>query len=564
LQSIHDSRHIAHNVPHFDEGHSLNPRDIHMLRRFAILLICFLLASCQQEQTTLSIRVFLVADGRERTFAYNQPVTVDEFLRDPIVGVELNELDRVEPSPFTQITDGLRVTVVRVREETDCVQSEVPYRQRTIPNEALASGEQQVSQAGKNGLLETCFRIIYSDGIESERIQTNVTEIRSPEDEIIWVGPSGEIEPVSLTGTIAYINNRNVWVMRGSSTNKRNLTTTGDIDDRYDVFSLSPDGQQLLFGRSTPEAGNLNTLWLIPDTTISTEPFPLIPGNVISASWFPGTENTILYSTAEVRNIAPQVQANNDLWKMRIDPLTGQSLGIDSIIEASNGGLYGWWGTRYKPSPDGQYIAWVQSTQIGLVDQEKGELGLPLISYPLFRTVVDWSWRATLGWSPESNFLVTTIHGEPVGLETAENSPDFDLAMTEINSGTTTELVNASGIWASPTFSPFVEQVNDSSNPVGYVAWLQARDPYNSINGEYDLVLADRDGSNQRIIFPPDGQPGIIAGRSIYLNSEFTWSPDGRHIALIYEGNLWIVNIETKASHQLTLDGGVTNVVWAR
>jgi hypothetical protein len=527
-----------------------------------MIFACFLLTGCRQEETALGIRVSLIADGRERIFAYTQPVTVDEFLRDPRVDIDLGDLDRVEPSPFTQITDGLRVTVVRVSEASECTRIEVPYRQRTIPNEALNPGEQQVSQAGVNGILETCFRVIYADGIESERIKTNETEVLSPEDEIIWVGPSGEIEPVSLTGTLAYINNRNIWLMRGNSTTKRNLTTSGDVDDRYDVFSLSPNGKILLFGRVENDSGNINSLWLIPDTAASADSVSLIPGNVISAAWEPGTENTILYSTAEVRDVAPQVQANNDLWRMRIDPLSGESLSIDPLVDASSGGLYGWWGTRFEPSPDGQQVAWVQATQIGLVDFAAGELGTPLLNYPLFRTVVDWSWRATVGWSHDSRLLIATIHGETVGLETAENSPDFDLAIADTQTGLSTKLVDGTGIWAAPQLSPV-----DSSTETtltGYIAWFQARDSFNSINGEYDLIVADRDGSNHRVIFPQEGQPGISAGRSIYLNAEFVWSPDGRQIALIYQGNLWVVNVETRAAHQLTLDGGVTNLSWAR
>jgi hypothetical protein len=531
---------------------------------FPVILLLWL-TGCRQEQTTLNIQVSLIADGRERIFAYSQPVTVDEFLRDSRVGIILGELDRVEPSPFTQITDGLRVTVVRVREENECVQSEIPYRQRTIPNEALSPGEQQVSQAGKNGMLETCFRVIYADGNESERIRTNETEVVSPEDEIIWVGPTGEIEPISVPGTLAYINNRNIWIMRGSSATKQNLTTTGDVDDRYDIFDMSLDGKQLLFGRITSnDEDSINSLWLIPDVGANATPVSLIPGNIISAGWFPGADNTIFYSTAEVRDVAPLIQASNDLWQMRIDPANGESLSINTLVEPSNGGLYGWWGTRFEPSPDGQAIAWVQATQIGLVNRAESELGSPLMTFPVFRTVVDWSWRATVGWSPDSSILVATVHGDPVGLETAENSPDFDLAIADVRNAATGKLADATGIWASPQFSPFVPDSGSTENAAGYIAWLQARDPFNSINGEYDLVVADRDGSNQQRIFPEAGQPGLAAGRSIYLNAEFVWSPDGRYIALIYQGNLWIVNVETSVSHQLTLDGGVSNLVWAR
>ena len=43
----------------------------------------------------------------------------------------------------------------------------------------------------------------------------------------------------------------------------------------------------------------------------------------------------------------------------------------------------------------------------------------------------------------------------------------------------------------------------------------------------------------------------------------FDWSPDGRQIAIIYQGNLWVVDAETGVSHQLTFDQGSSNPIWS-
>ncbi len=64
-------------------------------------------------------------------------------------------------------------------------------------------------------------------------------------------GPTGELDPVQIDGTLAYISNGNAWVMRGVSSNKRLLTTSGDLDNR--VFALTPDGRQLLLSRKSAE-----------------------------------------------------------------------------------------------------------------------------------------------------------------------------------------------------------------------------------------------------------------------------------------------------------------------
>lgn len=535
-----------------------------MKKLFLIVFSALLLASCQNQPETPAIQVSLVADGRERTFAYSVPVTVGEFLRDPKVDIELGELDRVNPPPFTQISDGMRVTIVRVQETPECEQSIIPYQQKTLLSEGLKPGEQKVGQAGQNGTLEVCYRVTINDGVPGDRVEISRTEILAPKDEIIYVGPSGEIEPVPIAGTLAYIGNGNAWSMRGSSTTKRPLTTTSDLDKR--VFKLSPNGRQLLFTRKVADAdgGNsFNQLWLIADVQQNAAPVSLVPGDVLDADWVPGSDNTISYSTGEASEAAPGWRAFNDLWQMRLDPQTGEALNVQQILENPPGGPYAWWGTRYEWSPDGQKMAWVQADAFGLVDLENGRLNDPLLNYAVFLTRADWSWRATVSWSPDSASVITTVHGPPVGRELPENSPAFDVAVADTGGSLRASIIKNAGIWAAPQFSPLVSEP-DAEFPQGYMAYLRARDPFNSINGEYDLIVADRDGSNARRIFPPENEPGIKAGESVYQNQEFVWSPDGRQIALIYQGNLWIVDVESAIAHQLTLDGGASNPVWAQ
>jgi hypothetical protein len=294
----------------------------------------------------------------------------------------------------------------------------------------------------------------------------------------------------------------------------------------------------------------------------ATEGVSLVPGDVLYADWIPNTTNTIAYSTGEASEAAPGWRAFNDLWEMRLDPNSGEALNVRQIIENPPGGPYAWWGTRYQWSPDGQKLAWVQADAFGLVDLETGQIDSPLMNYAVFLTRADWSWRATISWATDSTSLVTTVHGAPVGRELPENSPAFDVAAAAVDGTYQASIIKNTGIWAAPQFSP-LNSKPDSEYAQGHLAYLRARDPFNSINGEYDLMVADRDGSNARRIFPPETEPGIKAGESVYQNQEFAWSPDGQQIAVIYQGNLWIVDVEAEVAHQLTLDGGASNPVWA-
>lgn len=529
-----------------------------------LTLALVLLNACRPTPTEQQIRVTVIADGRERTFIITSPTTVEEFLRNPKVDIQLGDLDRINPQPFTQITDGIEIRIARVSEQNECIQSEIPFKQTSALNEGLQPGEQRVVQAGQNGILEICYRVTIVDGTPTDRVEIGRTEIRAAQDEIIYTGPTGSIEPVPITGTLAYVSNGNIWLMQGSSTTKRPITTEGDVDRR--VFTIAPDGRKLLFARKlTVDSSSAfgNQLYLIADVSQATEPVALVPNNVLYAEWIPGQDNTITYSTAEPRDANPGWLAYNDLQQMRIDPTTGSALSFKQILDRSASGLYSWWGTRFHWSSDGKALAWVQADGAGLVDLENGKLGDPLVSYPVLRPVGDWSWRATVSWSPDNDLILTTVHGAPVGSESPVNSPVFNIAAVNTQGLFSASLVENAGIWAAPQFSPFVgNQTNQF--PSGYIAYLKSRDAFNSINGEYDLVVSDRDGSNERMIFPGADRPGIRAQQTIFINQEFTWSPDGTQIALIYQGNLWVVDVESQISHQLTLDQGASNPVWVR
>ena len=538
--------------------------------RFSLLALIILLAACRQPQTVAQIRVKLIADGRERTFDVPTATTIDEFLRDPKVDVQYSELDIVNPPPFTQIADGMQITIARVSEKEECETSDVPYKQTQVLNEGLKPGEKKVVKAGQAGSQETCYRVTVIDGTPKDRVITRTTEVKAAQDEIIYIGVSGDVEPVPITGTLAYKSNGNVWIIEGSSTSKKPITTEGDLDSH--VFVLSPNGRQLLFTRKADAAdssGAFNHMWMIADVGRSTAPVSLVLDNILYADWIPALENTISYSAAEPSQATPGWLPFHDLWQMRIDPDTGESLGVKQLLKRSGGGLYGWWATRFQWSPDGKKLAWAQADKIGVFDSEallKGDINNfdgALMKYAILVPFSGWSWRSTLAWSPDDSLLIATTHGAPVGNESPENSPAFNVSVTDVAGTFDSTIVPNAGIWSAPQFSPMLTP-SEGKFPKGYMAYLRARDLFNTINGEYDLVVADRDGSNERMLFPGDGRPGLTAQESIFQDREFSWSPDGHQIAIIYQGNLWIIDAESGISHQLTLDGGASNPIWAK
>jgi Tol biopolymer transport system component len=99
--------------------------------------------------------------------------------------------------------------------------------------------------------------------------------------------------------------------------------------------------------------------------------------------------------------------------------------------------------------------------------------------------------------------------------------------------------------------------VSAHDGPGFNVAYLQAVEPLESINSSYQLVLMDRDGSNAAVMFPQDGEPSLAP-------QTVAWSPNGTHIALTADSNLWVLEIGKGLAQQLTGDGQTSAPSWAR
>jgi len=528
--------------------------------RFLPLLLLFLVACTPTGSNPAEYVVSLVADGRERTFVLSQPFTVEQFLSQRDVAIELGANDRLTPPRFTQLSDGMRITIVRVREETACNQEELPFAREIIQNEGLQAGEERLVQVGRNGLQEVCYRTVIEDNVPQDRVIVGQPTILSaPTNEVVVVGVEETVAPLPINGTLAYINNNNAWVIQGNTVDKRPLDGASNLDSL--VLSLSPDGRYLLYTAKpdSDEGQFVNWLWLI-GTAGNEAPARLIPTDVLYAEWIAAEEPSISYSTGESQTIFPYWRALNNLWTMQIDLEDMQSINVRQVVDESSGGLSGWWGTVFKWSPDGQQVAWSRADSVGIVGQD-GEL-IPLLQYPFFRTTQNWSWRANLSWSADAKLIATTLHGPSIGSEPAEASPVFNVVVAATDTSFSGEVVNSAGMWTAPQFSPLL--VNpDRQFPQGYLAYLRAREPYNSVDGEYDLIVADRDGSNARIVFPASNQAGIKTSDFGLVPQDYTWSPDGQQIALIYQGNLWVVDVVSTVAHQLTFDGQSQHPVWS-
>ncbi len=463
-------------------------------------------------------------------------------------GITTGSLDDIQPPAYTVLNESAEIIIQRVTESFETEEVIIPFEQQTVRNESLTEGESLLIQPGSNGIQQNTYRILQTDGMESSRSMIKSETVQEAVPEIIMIGVQTPFTPQPIPGRLGYLSSGNAWVMEETTSQRRPVVTSGDLDGR--VFSLSPDGVWLLYTRAEPEGEfNINSLWVVNLTEEEPEPVSLGVYNVISyAGWDPSRTDSILFSTVEPRETAPGWQANNDLIRVVINS-TGKISQSDTYIEPNSGGIYGWWGTTYSVSNDGEQIAYARPDSIGLVDLENNEL-VPLVDILPFQTRSDWAWVPGIAWSTDSTILYFVTHQPKTGISDPEASPLFDLSAFITPQGPALNLVSQTGMFAYPAVSP----------ADGRLAYLEAIFPEQSDSSRYRLLVMDQDGSNKNSVFPPEGSAGLEPQQPV-------WSPGvndsgGDMIALIYQGNIYLADVQTNTAQQITGDGLISKIDW--
>jgi dipeptidyl aminopeptidase/acylaminoacyl peptidase len=506
----------------------------------ALALVLPILVGCQDQPQP----VFIEVDFSRRAVT-SDSVTVRDALN--ASGVSLGPLDRVNPDLYVETQPGMTIVVTRVEEKFETQRVPVPFGRKSVTNEALPTGETRLIQLGVNGEDEITFRITLENGIEVDRTQVSRIPIIDPVDEIIAVGAQDRLEPVRLESTVAYLSAGNAWVMRGTSIARRTLTTEGDLDSR--VFELSPDGQWLLYSRrlegdiETP----INQLWMINTTIVGETPISLPIQGVLYAEWSPDGKQ-IAYSTAERTPSAPGWRANNDLQLVRsadiLNPNPAESVEVTQVISPSTVGVYSWWGTSFRWSPDGRQVAYARADQIGVVDILSQTTTI-LADFIAYQTYSEWVWVPALSWSPDSQFVAAVLHAPPVANEQPQDSLAFDLSLFAADGSLSAKIDEQVGMWTSPAWGP------------AGIVYGQAVNPLRSVDSRYALYIRDRDGSNPRQLFPAAEEPGVEPPPQI------AWSPNGQNFIFVYNGNLYLGGIKGTPPRQLTSNNQNSYPRWA-
>jgi hypothetical protein len=516
-------------------------------RALSILFLLFLLTSCDAFFPLQKISISIDDAGTISSQKVENGISIEKAISE--AGIKLNPLDKVDPSQSTIISSPITIKITRVTEEYSVEESVLPFEQQTIKNESLAEGQKVLIQSGVNGKTQSIYRIVYENGVQVSRtfVSSETTIPASPE--IVMIGVQSPYSVQNINGMIAYISSGNAWVMEANTGNRRVVTVSGNLDGR--IFSLSYDRSWILYSTSNKSdtSKEINHLWIVSLNSDSPKPIDTGITNVVNyAEWVPGKVRTISYSTADISASPPFWNANNDLIVMRFDE-NGKTIEKKTLVDTNSGGLYGWWGTTYKWSPDAESIAYSRPDSIGLVNTATDSLE-PIFQITPYQTESVWAWVADISWSSDSNFILAGLPDN----STSDPLDSTNLTVYNINTKQFFPLIENCGLFCSTaSFSGYVDGKE-------YIAYLSAIIPDQSEISRYNLSIMDKDGSNQKKLYPGEGIQGLKA-QTLFWEPLSAAKSEPR-IAFISQGNLMFAEVETGAIKQITGDGSIEKIDW--
>jgi hypothetical protein len=519
-----------------------------MIKKIAFLLIAIiLLTACEGILNTSGVEITIIDAANPIQVNVPEGSSVAEAI--VTAGLKLNTLDKIDPALTAHLTMQTTITITRVTEEFVVEESVLQFDHQTVKNESLQEGQTVLIQSGVNGRKQSIYRVVYENGVQVSRSFVSSENLVAAQPEIVMVGVQSPYSVVSMQGLIVYISSGNAWAMEANTGNRRPVVTTGDLDGR--IFTLSPDRNWLLFSRTTEEDSKteINHLWLI--NLLSDSPDLIDTGitNVVHyAEWVPGKTRTITYSTAELSASPPFWNANNDLIQARFD-IDGTLIDKKTIVDTNSGGLYGWWGTSYKWSPDGSQLIYMRPDSIGAVYIPDGTLE-PLVQILPYQTESVWAWVPVVSWSIDGEVLYTALPKDA----STNPSESTNLTALLIESRQLIPLVMDCGLFCIPS-SPSTDLTG-----MEYVAFLNAILPDQSEVSRYNLFVMDKDGSNRIKLYPGEGIQGLQAQMVFWEPVE---SPkDQPRLAFVAQGNLFLADLQSNSVKQVTGDGSIVKIEW--
>lgn len=221
-------------------GNALSSRRATSIGSFGLtVVLAFLLcAGVTAQQTTEKqpVKVVLTLDGEKRELLTQAP-TVSEMLTEHKITLE--ELDRCTVPLKTSITEGMDLTITRIRSEVVTERTPIPFENKEVFSSAHRVGTKVVKIPGKMGEKAITYRDYYKDGERTERVKLDA-KYTKPKPQLTLVGTRG----MTLSSRSHFGNRRVMELVAtgyGPSGNGRwGMQTATGVRPRYGIVAVDP------------------------------------------------------------------------------------------------------------------------------------------------------------------------------------------------------------------------------------------------------------------------------------------------------------------------------------
>jgi resuscitation-promoting factor RpfB len=132
-----------------------------------------------------AVPLTIEADGRHLHTRTHSKTAADALAE---AGIALEGQDYSVPVPSASLKPDITIRVVRVAETFRIEQEPVPFEIQWMPDPEMEIDNQDLKQAGENGVLQKRIRVRYEDGLEVSRRLEDSGIIRPPKTKVITYG----------------------------------------------------------------------------------------------------------------------------------------------------------------------------------------------------------------------------------------------------------------------------------------------------------------------------------------------------------------------------------------
>lgn len=144
-------------------------------------------------------------------------------------GINLNDLDKVEPSLETELSKDLKIKITRVEEKTIVEKEPIDFETVVKEDNSLESGVKKTTQEGSAGEKEITMKLVMEDGKEVSREVVESKVVKEPVDEVVV---KGTMEKLVLSRGNDNINYKKAMVVEATAYSGDGITATGTVPKR--------------------------------------------------------------------------------------------------------------------------------------------------------------------------------------------------------------------------------------------------------------------------------------------------------------------------------------------